>query len=553
MALLNSQKGLHGLGRAPQRAWFKGNGCIDEELDRPLVAVVNTWTEIAPENVHLRTVSEAVKAGVRMNGGTPLEFNTFHVTDGIAEASTAMRYVLPNRDVCADEIELMVMGHHFDGMVLISGGDKVTPGMLMAALRLNLPAINIYCGTTPASTFKGQPFGFEDVFEGIGQVKRGNITEDELKQLEDNFFGYPGACPIASSGNTSGIYAEAMGMALPLTATLNACCTEQTRSAKRVGMRIVDLIKEDIRPRDIVTEESLKNAIRVTMAISGSTNSVIHLMAIANEIKANINLDLFDQLSRSTPTLTHIMPSGPYSIENLHNAGGVPAIMKQLGDLINPNCRTVAGKTIGDIINDAEVLDGDIIRSRYNPVSENGALFVLKGNLAPLGGIVKASAVDSSMWVHTGPAVVFESEETAIEAIYGGKIKEGDVVVIRFEGPKGAPGMREMLGATAAIKGMGLEKSTTLVTDGRFSGASRGPCIGYISPEAMAMGPIGVVRDGDMISVNLHERSLNLLISDSELKTRMDNFVLPKPKVDTGFLARYAKLVSGANEGAVLR
>jgi dihydroxy-acid dehydratase len=550
--MLPSQRQFGGLDRAPQRSWIKGAGFIQEELERPLIGVVNTYQDLAPENVHLRAVADAVKAGVRMAGGTPLEFNAFHVTDGEAEAGDSMRCVLPSREVISDLVELMVRGHGIDAMVMLPSGDKVVPGMLMAAFRLDIPTVVLYGGPTPPGVYNGKKLFYEDVFEGIGKVKRGLISKEELQQYEDLLFPGPGAVSTASSGNTLGMIAEALGLSLPHTSTVPAASNMQLRAAKYTGLRIMDLLKQNLTPSALVTEASFENAIRTAMAVSGSLNMILHVMAIAGEARVAITLETFDRLSRSTPTLVAISPSGPWGVTDLHFAGGVPAVLKELGGLVNAECLTVSGRTVGEISAAAKILDHEVIRSRTDPVQAEGAVFVLRGSLAPDGCAVKSSAVTKQMWAFEGAAQVFEDEESAIEAIYGQRVTPGRVVVIRNEGPRGGPGMREMLGATAALVGMGLDDSVVLVTDGRFSGASRGPAIGYVSPEAARGGPIALVREGDRIRINLHERTIDLNVPLRELDRRRESYRPRPPRITRGYLRFYADHVSSAAEGAVL-
>ncbi len=550
--MLPSERQFRGLDRAPQRSWIKGAGFIQEELERPLVGVVNTYQDFAPENVHLRAVADGVKAGVRMAGGTPLEFNAFHVTDGEAEAGDSMRYVLPSRELISDLVELMVRGHGLDAMVMLPSGDKVVPGMLMAAFRLDIPTVVLYGGPTPAVVYNGKKLFYEDVFEAIGKVKRGLMSEEELRQYEDLLFPGPGAVSTASSGNTLGMIAEALGLSLPHTSTLPAASNMQLRAAKYAGLRIMQLLQQNLTPSKLVTEASFENAIRAAMAVSGSLNMILHVMAIAREAGMAITLETFDRLSRSTPTLVAISPSGPWGVTDLHFAGGVPAVLKELGDAIHAECRTVSGQTVADICSAAKVLDREVIRPRTDPVQPEGAVFVLRGSLAPEGCVVKSSAVSRKMWAFEGAAQVFEDEESAVEAIYGKRVTPGRVIIIRNEGPRGGPGMREMLGATAALVGMGLDDSVALVTDGRFSGASRGLAIGYVSPEATRGGPIGLAEEGDRIRINLHERTIDLGVPSQELDQRREAYRPRPPRITRGYLRFYADHVSSAAEGAIL-
>jgi dihydroxy-acid dehydratase len=541
-----------GLERSLQRAWAKGAGLIDEEFDRPMIAVVNTYQDFSPENFHLRQVSEAVSAGVRMAGGTPCMFNTFHVTDSETFASVGMRYVLPSRDVVADMIELMVEGHRFDAMVLIGSGDKVMPGMVMAAARLDLPAIMIYGGPTPVGRYRGKKVFLETVYDAVGEHIRGDLSIEDLKGLEDNHFPFSGACDTATSGNTAGIYTEALGLALPHSGTLPAGSNYQLRAAKYTGMRIMDVLRDDVRPSKILTKAAFENAMRVGMAVGGSTNMVLHFMAMAKEAGVDVSFDTWDKLSRSTPTLVKLAPSGPWGVTEMNDAGGVPGVMKGLGGLINREALTVSGKTTGEIVDAAIIEDADIIRSHDNPVEAEGSLFILKGSLAPGGAVVKASGVTKAMWNCSLTAKVFEDEEAAIDALRAGSVKPGTCVIIRNEGTKGGPGMREMLGATSALMGAGLGDSCALVTDGRFSGATHGPAIGYVTPEAARGGMIAVVADGDRIVIDLKARKLDLDVSEADIALRWKTYVAPEPRVKRGYLKFYSEHVAPASEGAVM-
>ncbi|MDI7862722.1 dihydroxy-acid dehydratase [Rhizobiaceae bacterium n13] len=547
-----SQKQFTGIERSLQRAWAKGAGLIDEEFERPMIAVVNTYQDFSPENFHLRQVADAVKAGVRMAGGTPCEFNTFHVTDSETFASVGMRYVLPSRDVVADMIELMVEGHRFDGMVLIGSGDKVMPGMVMAAARLDLPAIMIYGGPTPVGRYRGRKVFLETVYDGVGEHLRGELSREDLKGLEDNHFPFSGACDTATSGNTAGIYTEALGLTLPHSGTLPAGSNYQLRAAKYTGMRIMDLVREDIRPSAILTKRAFENAMRVGMAVGGSTNMVLHFMAMAKEAGVDVSFETWDSLSRTTPTLVKLAPSGPWGITELNEAGGVPAVLKALGDLIERDVATASGKSAGEIVDEALIENPEIIHTRDNPVEAEGSLFILKGTLAPGGAVVKASGVAKAMWNTTLRARVFEDEESAIDALRAGEVQAGTCIIIRNEGTKGGPGMREMLGATSALMGAGLGETCALVTDGRFSGATHGPAIGYVTPEAARGGVIAIVRDGDEIHIDLAERKLDLHVAEAELKNRWQAYVAPEPRVKRGYLKFYSEHVAPASEGAVM-
>jgi dihydroxy-acid dehydratase len=552
MAKRRSELQFTGPERSLQRAWAKGAGMIDEEFERPMVAVVNTYQDFSPENVHLRQVCEAVCAGVRMAGGTPCMFNTFHVTDSETFASVGMRYVLPSRDVVADMIELMVEGHRFDAMVLIGSGDKVMPGMVMAAARLDLPAIMIYGGPTPVGRYRGRKVFLETVYDAVGEHIRGNTSREDLKGLEDNHFPSAGACDTATSGNTAGIYTEALGLTLPGSGTMPAGSNQQLRAAKYTGMRIMELLRDDIRPSKILTKAAFQNAMRVGMAVGGSTNMVLHFMAMAKEAGVDVSFDSWDALSRSTPTLVKLAPSGPWGVTELNEAGGVPGVMKALGPGMDRHAFTVSGKSVGEIVDEARIENSEIIHSHEHPVDAEGSLFILKGSLAPGGAVVKASGVTRAMWSCTLAAKVFEDEEGAIDALRAGDIQPGTCIIIRNEGTKGGPGMREMLGATSALMGSGLGDSCALVTDGRFSGATHGPAIGYVTPEAARGGVIAVVADGDRIIIDLEARRLELDVGAEEIERRRALYTAPTPRVTRGYLKFYSEHVAPASEGAVM-
>ena len=549
---LRSDEQYLGIERSLQRAWAKGAGLIDEEFEQPMIAVVNTYQEFSPENIHLRQVGEAVKTGIRMAGGTPCEFNTFHVTDSETFASVGMRYVLPSRDLVADMIELMVEGHRFDAMVLIGSGDKVMPGMVMAAARLDIPAIVLYGGPTKAGIFRNRKVFLETVYDGVGKHLLGKITQEELRGYEDNHFPFSGACDTATSGNTAGIYTEALGLSLPHSGTFPAGSNYQLRAAKYTGMKIMDLVRDDLRPSDILTQYSFENAMRVGLAVGGSTNMVLHMIAMAKEAGVEVSFDTWDRLSRETPTLVKLAPSGPWGVTDLGEAGGTPAVMRALGNLIHADASTVSGKSTGELIARAEIENPECIRGRRNPVEADGSIYILKGSLAPGGAVVKASGVSREMWQAVLPARVFEDEESAIDAVRSGDIGPGTCVVIRNEGTRGGPGMREMLGATSALMGAGLGDSCALVTDGRFSGATHGPAIGYVTPEAARGGPIAVVEDGDPIRIDLAQRSLDLEVSPEVLTERHRNHTPMPARVSRGYLKHYAEHVAPASEGAVM-
>ena len=549
---MRSDEQYLGIERSLQRAWAKGAGLIDEEFEQPMIAVVNTYQEFSPENVHLRQVGDAVKAGIRMAGGTPCEFNTFHVTDSETFASVGMRYVLPSRDLVADMIELMVEGHRFDAMVLIGSGDKVMPGMIMAAARLDIPAIVLYGGPTKAGVYRNRRVFLETVYDGVGEHLLGKITREELKGLEDNHFPFSGACDTATSGNTAGIYAEALGLSLPNSGTFPAGSNYQLRAAKYTGMKIMELVRDELRPSDILTRYSFENAMRVGLAVGGSTNMVLHMIAMAKEAGVEVNLDTWDRLSRETPTLVKLAPSGPWGVTELGEAGGTPAVMKALGDLIHPKPLTVSGKTTGELIAGAEIENPECIRDKSDPVEQEGSIYILKGSLSPDGAVVKASGVNRDMWEAVLPARVFEDEEGAIHALRNNEISPGTCVVIRNEGTRGGPGMREMLGATSALMGAGLGDSCALVTDGRFSGATHGPAIGYVTPEAAREVPIALIEDGDLIRIDLPGRRLDLEVAPEVLAERQRNHEPRPARVSRGYLKHYADHVAPASEGAVM-
>lgn len=552
---MRSSRVKTGFERAPHRSLFKAMGYIDEELDRPLIGIVNAKSEIIPGHIHLDAIAKAVKEGVRMAGGTPIEFPCIGVCDGIAMGHMGMNYSLATRELIADSIEAMTMAHGFDGLVLIPNCDKIVPGMLMAAARLNIPAIVVSGGPMLAGKLGGEDVDLSTVFEAVGAVKAGNMTEDELGELEERACPSCGSCSGMYTANSMNCLTEALGMALPGNGTIPAVYAARMRLAKETGMLIMDLVRRDIKPRDIMVKDAFKNALTVDMALGCSTNSVLHLPAIANEAGILIDLDIVNEISERTPNLCRLSPAGPHHVEDLCMAGGVQAVMKELskGNLIAMDEKTVTGKTVGENIEKAKLLDEEVIRPITTPYSETGGIRVLRGNLAPDGAVVKQSAVAKEMLVHRGPARVFDSEEGAFEAILNGSIKKGDVIVIRYEGPKGGPGMKEMLSPTSAIAGMGLDRDVALLTDGRFSGATRGASIGHVSPEAMEGGPIGIVEDGDIISIDIPDGRLNIELNDEAIKRRLAKWKMPEPKVKGGYLARYASMVTSAGAGAILK
>ncbi len=544
-----------GIERAPHRSLFKAMGYTDEELARPLIGIANSKSEIIPGHINLDKITEAVKAGVRMAGGTPVEFGAIGVCDGIAMGHIGMKYSLATRELIADSCEAMGLAHSFDGMVFIPNCDKIVPGMLMAAARINVPSIVISGGPMLSITRKGKPLDLNSVFEAVGSYKAGTMTEEEVKDIEDNACPGCGSCSGMFTANSMNCLTEVLGMGLPGNGTVPAVYAERIRLAKKAGMKVMELVEKDIRPSDVLTEQAFANALTVDMALGCSTNSVLHLPAIANEAGVEINLDVINEISSRTPNLCKLAPAGHHHIQDLYMAGGVQAVMKELANagLLNTKLITATGKTVGENIESAKVLDRDVIRSIEQPYSKTGGIAVLRGNIAPDGAVVKKSAVVEEMLVHQGPARVFDSEDEAIDAIYNGRIVKGDVVVIRYEGPKGGPGMREMLGPTSAIAGMGLGSSVALITDGRFSGASRGASIGHVSPEAMEGGPIALINEGDLIKIDIPNGKINVDVSEAELGKRKEAWKAPEPKITKGYLGRYARLVTSASTGAVLK
>ena len=542
-----------GLKRSPQRAILKCLGLTDTDLDKPFIAVVNSYSEIVPGHIHLRHIAECVKQGIRAAGGVPFEFNTIAICDGLAMGHVGMHYSLPSRELIADSVEVMVQANQFDGMVLVTNCDKITPGMLMAAARLNIPSIVVTGGPMLSGRLRGRIVDVTSIFEAIGEVKAGKLSQEELKMIEDRAFPSCGSCNGMYTANTMACITEAMGMMLPGCATALAVSSAKMRIAKESGEKIVELVEKNIRPRDIMTIEAFENAIVVDMALGGSTNTVLHLKAIAKEAGVDLPLSLFDEYGRKIPHLCSMRPSGPHDLQELDEAGGIPAVMKELRQFLHLNAITVTGKTVEENIKDAVIYNREVIRPLDNPVHKEGGIAILTGNLAPKGAVVKITAVSPKMLRHRGPAKVYDSEEEAMKAILDGEVVDGDVIVIRYEGPKGGPGMREMLSPTAAIAGMGLSESVALITDGRFSGATRGPCIGHVSPEAAEGGPIAILEDGDIITIDIPERRLDVELSDEEMRSRLANWRPKPPKIGWGYLQRYSCLVGSADEGATLK
>lgn len=543
-----------GIAQAPQRSLMRALGLTEEEMKKPLVGIVSSYNEIVPGHMNLDKITEAVKMGVAMAGGTPIVFPAIAVCDGIAMGHIGMKYSLVTRDLIADSTECMAMAHQFDALVCIPNCDKNVPGLLMAAARVNVPTVFVSGGPMLAGHVKGEKRSLSSMFEAVGSYAAGTMTEEDVYDFECNACPTCGSCSGMYTANSMNCLTEVLGMGLKGNGTIPAVYSERLRLAKRAGMQVMELLKQDIRPRDIMTKEAFLNALTVDMALGCSTNSMLHLPAIAHEAGVELNPEMANAISEKTPNLCHLAPAGYHYIEELNEAGGVYAVMNELNKrgLLHTECMTATGKTVGENIKGCVNKNPEIIRPVENPYSKTGGIAVLKGNLAPDTAVVKRSAVVPEMQVHEGPARVFDCEEDAIEAIRGGKIVAGDVVVIRYEGPKGGPGMREMLNPTSAIAGMGLGSSVALITDGRFSGASRGASIGHVSPEAAEGGPIALVEEGDLIRINIPEHKLEVVVSDEELARRKAAWTPREPKVTTGYLKRYAKMVSSANKGAIL-
>jgi len=550
---MSKEKLFEGVQYAPHRSLFHALGLTEEEQKRPLIGIVSSYNEIVPGHINIDKIVDAVKIGVAMAGGTPIVFPAIAVCDGIAMGHTGMKYSLVTRDLIADSTEAMALAHGFDGLVMVPNCDKNVPGLLMAAARVNIPAVFVSGGPMIAGRIDGRKTSLSSMFEAVGSYNAGKLSDAKLKEYECKTCPTCGSCSGMYTANSMNCLTEALGMGLRGNGTVPAVYSARIELAKHAGMAVMDMVKKNICPRDIMTKEALLNALTVDMALGCSTNSMLHLPAIAHECGFELNLDIANKISAKTPNLCHLAPVGRTYIEDLDESGGVYAVMNELSKkgLINTGCMTVTGKTIGENIVGCVNLNTEVIRPVDNPYSETGGIAVLKGNLAPEGSVVKRSAVLPEMLVHEGPARVFDSEEEAQAAINAGKITAGDVVVIRYEGPKGGPGMREMLNPTSAIMGMGLGNSVALITDGRFSGATRGACVGHVTPEAASGGMIGIVEDGDIISINIPENSIELKVDKDVLSERMKNF-LPKTKTLSGYLKRYAALVSGGASGAIL-
>ena len=552
---MRSDNAKSGMQQAPARSLFRALGMTDEEMERPLVGIVSSYNEIVPGHMNLDKIVDAVKQGVAMAGGTPIVFPAIAVCDGIAMGHIGMKYSLVTRDLIADSTECMAMAHQFDALVMVPNCDKNVPGLLMAAARLNIPTVFVSGGPMLAGHVKGCKTSLSSMFEAVGAYAAGKMTEEDVKEYENKTCPTCGSCSGMYTANSMNCLTEVLGMGLRGNGTIPAVYSERIKLAKHAGMQVMEMLRRNIRPRDIMTKEAFMNALTMDMALGCSTNSMLHLPAIAHEAGVELNVDIANEISARTPNLCHLAPAGHTYIEDLNEAGGIYAVMNEISKkgLLNLDCMTVTGKTVGENIKDCVNKNPDVIRPIDNPYSQTGGIAILKGNLAPDSGVVKRSAVAPEMLKHEGPARVFDCEEDAIAAIKGGRIVDGDVVVIRYEGPKGGPGMREMLNPTSAIAGMGLGSTVALITDGRFSGASRGASIGHVSPEAAVGGPIALVEEGDIISIDIDNHQLNVLVSDEEMAARKAKWQPREPKVTTGYLARYASLVTSGDKGAILQ
>ena len=554
---MKSDKIKQGYERAPHRSLLRATGLNSESIAKPFIAVCNSYTDVIPGHFHLRKVADIVKKAIVAAGGTPFEFNTIGICDGIAMGHTGMKYSLPSRELIADCVETMVNAHQFDGMVCIPNCDKIVPGMIMGALRCNIPTIVVSGGPMRAGkTPGGKSVDLISVFEGIGAYKAGKIDEQQLLELECHACPGAGSCSGMFTANSMNCLCEAIGLALPGNGTVLAEDPERRKLWRKAGKRIVEMVHEDLKPRDILTREAIDNGFILDMAMGGSTNTVLHTLAIAHEAGIQYDLDRINELSKRCPNICKVSPSSPFHVEDVDHAGGISAILKEIGkipNLLNLGAKTVTGKTLGKNIAKAQIKDLNCIRAVENAYSPEGGLFVLRGNLAPEGAVIKTAGVDPKMLKHEGPAVIFESQEESCDGILEGKVKAGDVVVIRYEGPKGGPGMQEMLGPTSYIMGRDLGDKVALITDGRFSGGTRGACIGHVSPEAAEGGPIGLLRNGDIISIDIPARKIEVKVSDAELANRRQSWRAPEPRFKTGWLARYTKMATSAGTGAVLK
>jgi len=548
---LRSDMVKQGVERAPHRSLLYAVGCTDRELDQPFIGIINSFNEVIPGHIHLGAIAEAVKGGVRSAGGTPFEINTIGVCDGIAMGHAGMKYSLPSRELIADSVEIVAQAHGFDALVFIPNCDKIIPGMLMAAVRLNIPSIFVSGGPMLAGHWQGRKVDLNTVFMAVGKVAKGEMSREELDELEQVACPGCGSCAGMFTANTMNCLTEALGMALPGNGTIPAVDARRLGLAREAGRQVMELMAKDIRPRDIVTREAIENAFIVDMALGGSTNSVLHLMAIAHEAGVDFPLSEVDRISEKTPHLARISPAGEQRIEDLDRAGGIGAVMKEIQGLLNMGVMRASGESLAEELAQAKVRDREVIRPFSQPYSPTGGLTILFGNLAPEGAVVKSAAVAPQMLVHQGPARVFESEDEATQAILAGSIKPGEVVVIRYEGPKGGPGMREMLGPTSLLSGMGLDDKVALITDGRFSGATKGAAIGHVSPEAAARGPIAALKDGDTIAIDIRNHKIDVQLADEEIERRLSQLPRFEPKVKTGYLLRYAEKVTSASRGAV--
>jgi dihydroxy-acid dehydratase len=552
---MRSDRMKKGIERAPHRSLFSAVGMLPEELERPIIGIANSASELIPGHIHLHTIAQAVKDGVRLAGGTPFEFSTIGICDGIAMNHEGMKYSLGSRELIADSVEVMGKAYPFDGLVLIPNCDKIIPGMMMASLRLNIPTVLVSGGPMLAGRLKGRALDLNSVFEGVGKVTAGSMTEEELEELEGCACPGAGSCAGMFTANSMNCLSEALGIGLRGNGTIPAVHANRMRLAKRAGIAVVSLVEQDLLPRQIMTLDAFKNAITVDMAFGGSSNTTLHLPAIAHEAGIDLPLTLFDEISERTPHICSMSPSGPHHLEDLDEAGGVYGIMKELSKkgLIDGSCETAEGKKIWELLEPARVEDRTVIRPLDNPYHARGGLAVLRGSLAPDGAVLKIAGVADNLRRFTGQARTFDSEEETMEAIMEGKVKAGDVVVVRYEGPKGGPGMREMLTPTSVLCGKGLDEECALITDGRFSGATRGLCIGHISPEAAEGGPIGLIRDGDTIEIDLDRKSIDLLVAPDEMAKRRKEWKRPEPNIKVGYMARYAGMVTGAASGAIFK